>query len=802
MAATGACLLLAAAAVFIAVRWDSLPDAAKLAVVATLTGGFLTGGWSLRRHLPATGDVAFHLGAFLLPIDVAGIGIHVGLDWRAILLAEGVTCALGLGALAAGAGSVVLTTSAGLGTIALAAGVAAVTPLPAPLLLAAAALTAHLLRRTRPAIAWATIAGIAPVLATAAAGVIDAVNSRSGLGDGVMLASGLLAAVVLGRAAGARHDLRLVALAGMCVAASTGVWWTGANPTNNQWFIALPALFVTIELVAVVVDGDAFWRRPARAIALTAEITAVPAAMIAGIVVLLSPTIEHGFDFFGDSTRWSPDAGAGFAWGLVALAWLAAAWRRQHAAASPVAAFGRALGDNRTVTFFTATAVAAIALGTANPFAVAGALAGIGATVALGGGVIAVLVAIGAAAWAPVVLGGHPISALAVGLIGAGVLTTAALRWRNALDGIATITLALAALAVMAEACVYGSTSIGAAAATTVAVVAAWGMGSILDLASVTAGRVARSTIVATVAITLASQGFGDGAKLALVVAAMATLLLMIDAVRLDSPTDGIAASASALGLVTAAGWASGLDVATTGIALCITAVVAAGLAAVMPERWRDPFLATTVAGVVAGVVLAAADPTRFAEALMLTGGLLVGSGVYLRNNAAAHAGGLTAVIGVLFHLQLSGVTASEAFLAPIALQLTVAGWQIRRHTPRPSSWVAFGPAIGMLGGAAVAERFTGGPAWHSLVAGAVGVAAVVAGGWWRLAAPLFIGTALVALVALTESLNTLAGVPTWAWLAAGGTALLAAGIALEQTTTSPIEAGRRLVDVVSERFD
>jgi hypothetical protein len=80
-------------------------------------------------------------------------------------------------------------------------------------------------------------------------------------------------------------------------------------------------------------------------------------------------------------------------------------------------------------------------------------------------------------------------------------------------------------------------------------------------------------------------------------------------------------------------------------------------------------------------------------------------------------------------------------------------------------------------------------------------VAAVAAGGWRRLAGPLFLGTGLVVTVTVLESLAALAGVPTWAWLAAGGTILLATGVALERTATSPVEAGRRLVDVVDQRF-
>ena len=79
-----------------------------------------------------------------------------------------------------------------------------------------------------------------------------------------------------------------------------------------------------------------------------------------------------------------------------------------------------------------------------------------------------------------------------------------------------------------------------------------------------------------------------------------------------------------------------------------------------------------------------------------------------------------------------------------------------------------------------------GGPGWHALVAGAVGIVAVAAGGWSRTAGPLVTGTAILVTLTVHESLGTLAGVPTWAWLAAGGTILLAAGIALERTDTSP----------------
>jgi hypothetical protein len=168
-------------------------------------------------------------------------------------------------------------------------------------------------------------------------------------------------------------------------------------------------------------------------------------------------------------------------------------------------------------------------------------------------------------------------------------------------------------------------------------------------------------------------------------------------------------------------------------------------------------------------------------------------------------------------------VEISEPYLAPVAVLLLAAGFHARRRaaagapSPLPpvygvtaggvaqsgdvSSWVAYAPAVGLLGGGALLERLSGGPAWHALLAGSVGLLAVVAGGAWRLAGPLLLGTTLVVAVTVHETLDVTAGVPTWAWLAVGGAVLLAAGVAMEQRGTGPYETGRRLVDLVRERF-
>src|SRR6476659_4087805 len=136
MAATGAFLLLAAAAVFVAVRWGTLPDGAKAAIVGGLTGAFLLAGRALRRNLPATGEVLFHLGAFLVPVDLAGANLRIGMGWRAHLLVQALVCTASFGALAAVSRSVVLDWAAAGAVVVLAAAVGATTPVPAPLALA------------------------------------------------------------------------------------------------------------------------------------------------------------------------------------------------------------------------------------------------------------------------------------------------------------------------------------------------------------------------------------------------------------------------------------------------------------------------------------------------------------------------------------------------------------------------------------------------------------------------------------------------------------------------------------------
>ena len=87
-AGLGAFLLVAAAATFVTVRWEQIPDGAKFGALVAVTGACLLAGLRLRAGLPITASALFHLGVLLVPIDVAALGVRAGWEWPRMLLAQ------------------------------------------------------------------------------------------------------------------------------------------------------------------------------------------------------------------------------------------------------------------------------------------------------------------------------------------------------------------------------------------------------------------------------------------------------------------------------------------------------------------------------------------------------------------------------------------------------------------------------------------------------------------------------------------------------------------------------------------
>lgn len=86
---TGAFLLLVAAAVLVAVRWDDLTAWMKLAGLVITNAGVIGAGLRYRGFVPATARALYHLGALLIPVSAIAVAIQADLSWQWTLLGVG-----------------------------------------------------------------------------------------------------------------------------------------------------------------------------------------------------------------------------------------------------------------------------------------------------------------------------------------------------------------------------------------------------------------------------------------------------------------------------------------------------------------------------------------------------------------------------------------------------------------------------------------------------------------------------------------------------------------------------------------
>ena len=802
---TGAFLLLAAAAVFTAVRWDDIPDAAKLGALVAATGACLLAGRTLRASLPASAGALFHLGAFLVPVDVAAIGVRADLDWPAMLLAQGLVATATFAWAARAEGSVVLRWAAAASAVALAGGVGATTGVPTPLVLAGFAAAALAVGHLGPATAWAGWAGAAPLLAAVDEGVLAGSPVAERLGfvgpQPVALAvvTGLVSAAVLMVVGRRREDTGLVLLGAGAAALGTVVSWTGADTSGDVDAVGVAGAFLLLEGAAYLTRGDRFWARPAAALATLAEALAVLSLPVLALAVLL--------------VEWSdePAVGLAAAAAVSALAWLAGDMRRTGGRGRVLATIGMAtatvaavaLASRSAITTGVVTFAVAVAAGLVHDR-----LPADPGTVRAwpGGRVVAV---VGALAAPMMVLEGRPWLAVAVAVAGAALVTEVAVRRTLAVAGdrpgadraeawgwvLALLALVPGALAVGLFTEITDQVALGLG----LAAVGAAALAAQADRGRTTTADLPLGTAVRFSWVLVLSGTAGLPARDVGLVALAVAACSIAEALRLRQPGVALGASVAVPVAVAALARASGLSLPSSGVALTVAAAVMAGLGVQLGGRWATPVLGAVGLSVGLGLGLALPDPVALADALVVTGGIGLAAAVHQRSWPGTYLAGGVATAGLWLRLAAADVTAPEPFLVPVCALLLLAGSRARRTGA--GSWVAYGPAVGLLGGAALLERLAGGAGWHGLVAGAVGVAAVAAGGRWRLAAPLFLGTALLVVLVGFETLAATAGLPTWVWLALGGSVLLGAGVAMERHDLGPVETGRRLVDVVTERF-
>ncbi len=808
--ATGAFLLLVAAAVFVAVQWDHIPDALKLAALGLLSGGCLLAGRVLRRSLPATAGVLYHLGAFLIPVVSTAIAVHAGAGWAAMVLVEGVVATMAFWVLDRVEHSSVLEWATTAAAVLAAVGLGAQRSLPVPVILAAMAAAAAAVGASRRAISWALVVGLGPLAAAAASlvSVGPGVMARLGLtGAEPRLAGALaggVAAVVLGREASRRHSLVLVVAAAVTAAVGLADGWGSAVHRGLPDLIGAAALFLLLELAAWATTTDPFWSRPTRLGAIATEVLAGWAIGPLALVALARLSVHW------TSATPAPWSGALLVAGGLSLAgWFVADVRRRQVDHTPL---GIALlvgsGWLPTSLALAATSVAVVGAATASAPLVGVTAVVVAAFLVLGGrpggAALAIVLTVPAAMSAPT----HPLWCAGLGLAGALVLALATVVRAPLVrtDGDLQATWMLASSAILpvlgaSLACLARVDVLGVDVG---AIVALWAVALVLDNAEVGPGLTGVGLVPrAAAGLTLVTLPALHPSGVAVVTGLLAALALL-DAIAWRRTWMAVVSAALVPITVAAAAVAAGVDrgwaaLITMGLAVVATAlddvaVRAAGRSA----RWAGRVIAASAALVALGV--AGPDRAVLATLLIAIGGLGVVWAVRLDELDLALVGALLIVGGTWLHLVDHHVRISEPYLAPVALTMVLAGWQARRRM-EISSWVAYGPAVALLGGAAMVERVTGGGAGHALVAGAVGLAAVIVGGQRRLIAPLLLGTALLVVLAVHESLAVTAGVPTWGWLALGGVTLIGAGIAMERAQSTPLETGRRVVDVVAERF-
>ncbi len=847
MTGTGAFLLVAAASVFVAVQWDHLSNEIKLGILATVTGAFLLAGRRLRSTLPATSGVLFHLGAFLIPANTAAVGLHLQLDWPVFLLIEGATATAAWVLLDRVERSVVLRWAIGASVVVTAAGVGAVTHTPTPLLLVLAAAGAELARRHGEATGWALVGGLAPAITLATAALPEGFRSlveTLGLtGSGPQLTAvvtGTVAAAVLGRNARRRRDLVLAASAAIVVALGVTASWVGLQPPPQATIIGLAALFLVVEVTVHLVRQDDFWARPAHLFGVVAEAAAAtltPLALGVGAWALTTGRLPR----FATTPATGPIVWSSLVAGALAAAgWFVADLRRR-----PITGPGSGLGMGLGLLLgggFAATAVfgplavlAGVACATASIPAVAIVAIALAGLLILSGRPLGQVTATGLVLTAVAMQGLHSSSRVdpldpavlltaALAVIGAALLCSIAII-RTDMGGDEHTTWAWCAAVAATTALEIGWASlrrpmddltllVGLAVAASVLAI-------VLDQGAAK-GRATHLGWVARAAALLTLVQGGDLSPAQLTVLGGALCILVAG----DAATRRAVAPLYALAItvpVTIAAWAQALPMSgpAVGMTLCVAAAAAVGVELLLPRevggrnRWSGPALSVMTSCAASGLVLSAASTSALSTAAIILAGIGAAYSVVHRSTEGVIVAAIVGTLGIWGHLSVANVTVLDAYLAPVAIGLVAAGARARAQregnpevpdgmapiVPVVGSWVAYGLGIIMLGGSALLERVQGGSGAHAVVAGAVGVLAVLAGGYRRLAAPLLLGTALLLGLTITESLSVTRAVPTWGWLALGGTVLVAAGIAMERADTGPLETGRRLVDVVSERY-
>lgn len=819
VAAVGALLLLAAAGTFLAVSWDAVPVPARVALIGAATAAAIGGGTVLRRRLPAVGAVVFHLGVVLVPVDVLGLCLQLDAGRATTWLAVGVATATVLPFAGSRGRAPVLGALglAGVPIVATGAVDAGLLPVAAPVLVAVLAVvvtatgwpgtTAAVRRNAGPALASlavfgpivvAMVATITALVGTTGTTLVTATATgwRPARWHEVALAGTIGVLVIAAQAWRARSRRLAILVVPATAAAVLGLVLTGDAP-RLALLLPGPVLLVLLGTVAWLLADDELLAGPTR----------VAATAVEALAWLTVPT-SLALAAFVDATR---DLEVAAATGVVAVGFAVAALRRPADAVTRPSAAAAAVVTAAAATVLAGAgapvvAVLLVAAAVAAVWSPAEGRAGIAATA--GGVVLGVTGYAATLAADPVgaTLGGLDLAAwVAAGVAGLGAVLVAVRLDAHLRSGSDPRTAAWSLLPIHLLAVVVATAQVagpdGDAVAGLVAVGLLLAAAAVLERVPAT-GDLLRTLAALVAGVVIIAPGAATplaDAAVAAPAAALAAVLIGIEVARTGRVWRAWLVGPLAVRATAGAVWAASGSEVATGVALLLLAAVAAGVATSAQVRW--PAAATGAVAATLGLGLLAVSAHAVAISLIVLGLAAVAVGGLTQVPLVSHGGGVTAVVGAWWLTSLEGVTALDVWAAPLALYVWLAV-RPARQDGRVSSWVADVPPLLLVVVPAVVERAAGGPGWHAVVAGALGVVAVIAGGSGRHGGPLIVGTVTVLTVVAVETLAVVAAVPTWAWLTLGGTTLLGAAVLIERTGGAPVEGVRRLQTVLAERFD
>ncbi|MEV7562818.1 hypothetical protein AB0O33_35050, partial [Streptomyces sp. NPDC089795] len=247
-------------------------------------------------------------------------------------------------------------------------------------------------------------------------------------------------------------------------------------------------------------------------------------------------------------------------------------------------------------------------------------------------------------------------------------------------------------------------------------------------------------------------------------------------------------AAVCAVGYTTAVLVAAGAvsDLAVVRWALPVLAVPA--LAAALGPRLGEVRLPVEIAAAVAGVLalgLSAGRAGTLALVLALAGVICAGAAVRPERRVLGWAAGALLAAATWVRLAEAGVSAPEAYTLPVTVPALVVGLLRRRRDPGASSWTAYGPGLAATLLPSLVAAW-GDPGWpRPLLLGVAALVVTLLGARRRLQAPLLLGGAVLAAVAVHELapyvVQVAGALPRWVPPALAGLLLLAVGATYER---------------------